>query len=261
MIYIYPIGGLGNMMFHIASIWTLARDNNDELCLVDVPQKIQSLIHDPRYVNNKCNLKHAQKYDFILNRFPQTSNIGFRQVEYPFNYMPLHYMNGIKYVGYYQSEKYFKHRRNEILHLFRPSEEIVEALEKYKNLFGHISLHVRKGPDITSCSNIYIMPTIEYYQQAISLLPTDLKVLIFSDDIEWCEENFIGDRFVFIKEIDYISIYLMSMMKYQIVGNSTFSWWGAWLSDAEKIIAPKSWFVPGCGVLDVDLVPENWIRI
>ncbi len=53
----------------------------------------------------------------------------------------------------------------------------------------------------------------------------------------------------------------MSKMKYQIVANSTFSWWGAWLSDAEKIIAPKSWFVKGCGVLDIDLLPENWIKI
>jgi len=262
MIYVYPIGGLGNIFFHIASLWAFAKDNNDELGLLNIPGKISSLVHDPRYVHNECSLKHAQEYDFIFNRFPQI-NDGRRipSLSYPFTYTPLKYVEGHQYLGYYQSEKYFKHRRDEIIDLFRPTDEINNKVNEYSELFGHISLHVRRGPDISSSSNIYVLPTIEYYENAIEELPPDLKILIFTDNMGWCKENFVGDRFVFIKEIDYISLYLMTKMKYHIVANSTFSWWGAWLSDAEKIFSPKIWFVPGCGVVDVDLIPENWIKI
>ena len=261
MIYIYPIGGLGNIFFHIASIWALAKDNNDELCLLDIDKKITALINDPRYYYNECNLRHAQKYDYIFNRFPQAKGYNLKSIEYPFTYTPLKYQKDYQYVGYYQSEKYFKHRRSEILELFKPSDEINIELNKYSDLFDNISLHVRRGPDILSCGNIYIMPTMEYYDNALSYLPQDLKILIFSDNMEWCKKNFIGDRFVFIKEIDYISIYLMSKMKYHIIANSTFSWWGAWMSKAEKVYAPKLWFTDSSGIKDMDLVPENWIRI
>jgi hypothetical protein len=103
---------------------------------------------------------------------------------------------------------------------------------------------------------------MEYYNQAISLLPKDLKILIFSDDIPWCKENFIGDRFVFIDKIDYISLYIMCKMKHHIIANSTFSWWGAWISEySDKIvIAPKRWL--GDPQYDTkDLLPDNWIKL
>jgi hypothetical protein len=261
MIYVYPIGGLGNMMFHIASIWSLAKDNNDELGLLNIPQKIASLVNDPRYYHNECNLRHAQKYEYIFNRFPQINGRNFPTFSYPFTYTPLKYQKEYQYMGYYQSEKYFKHRRNEILELFKPTDEINIGVMKYSDLFDNISLHVRRGPEIVSCTDVYTLPTMEYYNNALSCLPQDLKILIFSDNMKWCKENFIGNRFVFIKEIDYISIYLMSKMKYHIVANSTFSWWGAWMSNAEKIFSPRSWFVNGSGVSDVDLIPENWIKI
>ena len=255
MIYIYPIGGLGNMFFHIASIWTLAKDNDDELCLLNTNKKICDLINDHR-----CNLKHAEKYEYIFNRFTQLNADTNSILEYPFQYVPLQYKSGHKYVGYFQCEKYFKHRRSEILKLFGPEEEFNVKINKYQNLFGNISVHVRRGDYVNAIVNV--TQPIEYYLNALAQLPNDLRVLIFSDDLKWCKENFIGKRFVFIDEIDYIAIYLMSKMKHHVIANSSFSWWSAWMSEYEDkiIITPKMWFGNNT-VYDGDLVPENWIRI
>ena len=229
MIYIYPIGGLGNMFFHIASIWALAKDNNDELCLLNIDEKIISLINDKR----ESDLSHALIYKYLFNQFPNVNKVVENKIEYPFEYIPLEYKKEYQYVGYFQHEEYFKHRRNEILELFRPADEFKTKINKYSHLFGNISLHVRRHMYV----DLKITLKRKYYDNAILALPKDMKILIFSDDISWCKENFIGDRFVFIDEMDYITIYIISKMKYHIISNSTFSWWGAWLSEYnDKVI-------------------------
>jgi hypothetical protein len=258
MIYIHPIGGLGNMFFHISSIWTLAKDNNDELGLLDIDKKIQDLINDKR-----GDLKHAQIFKYLFNRFPNKNGNVSNSITYPFKYTALEYKNEFQYVGYFQSEKYFKHRRNEILELLKPGNEFISEIDKYNNLFGNISLHVRRNDYVKLYPEVHPPQTIEYYENALSELPKNLLVVIFSDDLEWCKENFIGDRYVFIDEKDYISIYLMSKMKYHIIANSSFSWWGAWLSEYnnKEVIAPKIWFGEKMSGEDVDLIPKEWNRI
>jgi len=258
MIYIYPIGGLGNMFFHIASIWTLAKDNDDELSLLNIDRKIRELDNATNITTTWSKTKHSEHYRFFLNRFP-IANGNAPNIALPFQYIPIQYKNGHQYSGYFQSEKYFKHRRDEILYLFRPDDSHHDDINKYSYLFGQISLHVRRSWIGLNLSNIHTVQSMDYYDNAISMLPPDLKIVIFSDDIEWCRQNFIGDRFEFIDDIDYISMYLMSKMKYNIIANSTLSWWGAWLGDAEKIIAPKLWF--GNNMPDDDIVPDNWLRI
>ncbi len=255
MIYIHPIGGLGNMFFHIASIWSLAKDNGDELCLLNIDTKINNLINDSR-----CDLIHAAKYEYFFNRFVQKNTNPSYSIQYPFNYVPLIYYDECEYFGYFQSEKYFKHRREEVLKLFRPADEFVGEINKYQHLFGNISLHVRRGDYVNS--RVHPALTMKYYEEALSHLPDNMRVLIFSDDLNWCKENFIGERYIFISEIDYISLYLMSKMKHHIIANSSFSWWGAWMSEHEDktIISPKKWFGENTEY-DGDLIPDNWIKI
>jgi hypothetical protein len=257
MIYIYPIGGIGNMFFHIASIWALAKDNGDELCLLNTDKKIVDLINDVR-----CDIKHAAKYEYIFNRFSVKNDYIDNKLQYPFYYVPLIYKTEYEYLGYFQCEKYFKHRRAEILELFKPANEFNAEINKYSELFGNISLHVRRGDYLNVSSRVHPTLLMKYYKKSLSYLPKNLKVLIFSDDLKWCKENFIGERFVFINEIDYISIYLISKMKHHIIANSSFSWWGAWMSEYQKkiIIAPKIWFGKN-SEYDGDLIPNNWIRI
>jgi hypothetical protein len=256
MIYINPIGGLGNMFFHIAAIYSLAKDNNDELSLLNISSKIQNLIADTR-----CKLTHAAEYQYLFDRFKQYNGHVGKRHHHPFRYSPIPYNNGCEYFGYYQCEEYFKHRRNEILNLFGPSQDVELRAEKYEHLFNNISLHVRRG-DYLKAAMIHTVQDISYYNKALAILPSNMKVIVFSDDLEWCQQNFIGDRFVFIDEIDYVSIYLMSKMNHHIIGNSSFSWWGAWLSTHENkvVIAPKNWF--GEGFEDAtDIIPKNWIKL
>lgn len=249
MIYNYPVGGLGNILFQIASIWALAKDNNDELCVLNVNKIIEDLKN-----NNRGNLT------YLFNRFPNITGHVNNVINHPFEYVPIEYKKEHEYVGYFQCEKYFKHRRSEILELFKPADEFNVQINKYQHLFNNISLHVRHG-DYYGHPEIHLIQIIEYYENATSLLPKDLKILIFSDDLNWCIQNFIGERFVFINEIDYIAIYLMSKMKHHIIANSSFSWWGAWMSECNDsvVIAPKKWF--GTNIPYGDIVPENWIKI
>jgi hypothetical protein len=91
----------------------------------------------------------------------------------------------------------------------------------------------------------------------------DKEYLVFSDDMEWCKSFFKG-KFDFINDEDYNELYLMSLCRDNIIGNSTFSWWGAYLNENlfKTVIAPKTWFGPGYSHWDTsDLIPENWIKL
>ena len=101
---------------------------------------------------------------------------------------------------------------------------------------------------------------MQYYKEALDSLP-DKPVKIFSDDHEWCAKNFKGDRF-HISTGNFIEDFeLMSKCCYNIIANSSFSWWAAWLSDSKKVISPASWFGPlGPGSAE-DIIPHNWIKI
>jgi hypothetical protein len=275
MIYINPTGGLGNALFQIATIHTLALKNNDSVCLLNIKKFINDLNMDIR-----VGTKHAEKYRYILDRFQQFDfaptewksdqkfSIPFEHNSFlktfsPFQYEKLIYKPNYEYVGYFQSEKYFIDNRHEILKIFTPTDEVNNNVNNYSEFFNCIGLHVRRGDYVNEHMGRYIYLDMNYYNNALLYLPKDLPVLIFSDDLEWCKENFIGDRFVFIDELDYIALYIMSKMKYFIIANSSFSWWGAWLSNAETILAPKEWFSNTVKhkPYEYNIVPDNWIKI
>jgi len=261
MIYIYPVGGLGNMFFHIASIYTLAKDNGDDICLLNIDEKIKELDAATNITDTWSDTKHSVKYRYFLDRFPQKVGDVPQKITHPFQYVPITYRPETRYFGYFQTEKYFKHRRNEILELFKPDDSFQEKINEYSDLFNSISLHVRRSWVNLKLNHIHLVHTMDYYERALALLPKELRVLVFSDDLEWCKENFIGDRFIFIDEIDYISIYLMGKMDYHIISSSTFSWWGAWLSDSKKVISPVRLYGTGRNIPEGDVIPENWIKI
>lgn len=274
MIYINPRGGFGNSLFQLAAMYVIATENNDEFCILNHKKHINDLTNDVRL---KC--KHAFKYDFIFDKFKQ---LDFAPVEWeenqeyskefdnnfsryylPFEYTVPQYLSEHEYIGYFQCEKYFMHRRAEILELFKPTDEIINEVNKYKYLFNSIGLHVRRGDYVKQHQGRYIYLDLDYYNKGLSMFPENIPVLVFSDDLDWCRENFTDERFIFINELDYISLYLISKMKYFIIANSSFSWWGAWLGEAEKVIAPKEWF--GNDVVhkqhEYDIIPNKWIKI
>ena len=76
------------------------------------------------------------------------------------------------------------------------------------------------------------------------------------------QEMFASDRFNVSETYDnLVDMCLMTMCSFHVVANSSFSWWGAWLADSAKVIAPKIWFGPQANLDDSDLVPEYWERI
>lgn len=247
------IGGLGNKMFQIATTYSLSLDNNDH-CVFEFSEQSNAHQHITTYLDNifrninfgysGCNLVHQEPH---------------------FHYYKIPYINNLKLLGYFQSEKYFSHNRKDILKLFSMDDTNKSyIMNKYGYLFKNetCSLHIRRG-DYMTLPNHHPLCDISYYYEAMLNMSPDTTYLIFSNDIMWCKSNFVGDNFVFIDESDYIDMWLMSLCNHNIIANSSFSWWGAWLNQNpnKKVIAPKKWFGPAINHDTKDLIPEKWLTI
>ena len=106
-----------------------------------------------------------------------------------------------------------------------------------------ISLHIRRGDYVTNPH--HPLQNLNYYSSALNNFDSNLNVIIFSDDSQWVKNQdfFESDRFLVSDGGDtYIDLCLMTLCKYHIIANSSYSWWGAWLSKSEKVISPKNWF-------------------
>ena len=124
-----------------------------------------------------------------------------------------------------------------------------------------ISLHVRRTDHLIKPTFHPVLP-ISYYEEALSKLPKDIPVFVFTDDPTWAfgHEFFASNRF-FISESDNIhDMCLMSMCNYNIIANSTFSWWGAWLAGHNKVIGPKLWFGSD-GEDPTDIYKQEWVYL
>ena len=181
--------------------------------------------------------------------------------------------------GFWQSENYFKDVREEILQDFQLKASLKNEnalISKKMSEVVSVSLHIRRvhGVELPGQHHHKIHGGLDfaYYQKAINIIADqhpNLELFVFSDDIEWAKENF-KSRFPveFMSQNDdahnYLDLVLMSHCKHQIIANSTFSWWAAWLNqNPEKIvIAPKMWFVDQeMNAQTQDLIPSDWLRI
>ena len=213
-----------------------------------------------------------------LLRRPQLKNLRYKSyiVEPQF-----HYWNGINELkdniyldGYWQSEKYFHEYSDKIradftfkLPFLAQNSEIAQLVSQA----NAISLHVRRGdyannPKTTAMHGLC---SIEYYRAAIGYIAERVQqphFFIFSDDIAWVKNNLrIDFPHQYINHNHGLESYndmrLMSLCEHNIIANSSFSWWGAWLNqNAEKIVvAPKKWFASQKDARD--LLPQSWVRL
>jgi hypothetical protein len=255
------MGGLGNQMFQVAAIEALSQRQESPVDFI-----VSSLDHHLSMQGNavltyrdnifrKINLVETPlQFEGVYNR-PY------------FSYEELPYVENIIYEGYFQSEKYFIDFSDHIRDLYSPTLEIKNSIMKK---YSHIdfpsatSLHIRRG-DYVNLPDNHPVCSLQYYESALSKLSELRQVLIFSDDSDWCKDNFAeGHDFYFIEnEKDYIDLYMMSLCKNNIIANSSFSWWAAWLNEHlnKQIIAPSVWFGPSDPQDTQDLVPEEWDRI
>lgn len=175
---------------------------------------------------------------------------------------------------YFQTEKYFidfvDEIRKDFEFIIKPSKKNKEIIKKINNSYS-VSLHIRRWDYITNsnANNFHWTCDLKYYKEAINIINDKIKnpiFFLFSDDIEWVKENLkLNNEAYYIDwnnaDTNYEDMRLMSLCKHNIIANSSFSWWGAWLNkNKEKIvIAPKKWFNKNINYSDV--VPNNWLKI
>jgi hypothetical protein len=250
-------GGLGNTMFQIATGYSKSLDENSDF-IVDVTELFNT--HHPisKYLNT------------IFQRIKFSSEkIQYNVYSVPFfHYCELPNFGGdIKLHGYFQSEKYFKKNREKVLEIFECDDKVKQKLIiKYEDILKNktCSIHIRRG-DYLHLNNNHPVLSLDYYEESYNIIGEDSTYLIFSDDIEFCKTNFgfIKNK-IFIEDLeDYEEIYLMSFCDNNIIANSSFSWWGAWLNKKKNIvISPRKWFGPAySSYITDDLYSENWIII
>lgn len=195
--------------------------------------------------------------------------------QYGNEYILLKDIAGLVYLdGYFQSEKYFRHLKKELFidFMFPKLTEVNETFRKQIiQTPNAVSIHIRRGDYLKSqvIADVHGLLPLGYYEQAINLLRSkhpDIKLFVFSDDIAWCKIHLETDEqsIVFVSGNEgansWQDMALMSMCRHHIVANSSFSWWGAWLSvNKGDVFAPSKWFNPANVIFNIhDFIPDNW---
>lgn len=288
-------GGLGNQMFQYSLGMVLSKLNKSELYLdlslynnqnkVDTPRNYELNIFS-NTVSNKAPSK-------ILSRFTQSHKLKFflnhyfklnlslypknwiREDSHRFQQEILRLKGDYLLDGYWQTEKYFKKYRKQILKDFtfpkktsKKNKLIINQIKKKNS----ISVHVRRGDYVTNekTNKYHGVCSVDYYKEAINIINKQIKnpwFVVFSNDLNWCKKHLtVPKNSLFIshntKKNSFEDMRLMSLCKHNIIANSSFSWWGAWLNrnNDKIIIAPKKWF-RGIKISEVDIIPSNWKTI
>ena len=290
MILVELTGGIGNQMFQYAAAKSLALHHEEELKLVSsygaskhMPEGLQQRQFDLHHFSLPDSLATAEEissFSFIstLEKLAEKAQPNHKRKIYrePFFHYDENFYKARSNVflkGLWQSEKYFHQFKDDIRGLFRFKKDLIRSFEELTDKIGQqqsVSLHIRRGDYLAKISLqvLGLMP-IEYYNRGIDYISSKTPepvFYVFSDDINWAKENLRIENAVFvsanISKNHVEDLYLMSQCKHNIIANSSFSWWGAWLnSNVEKIvIAPNQWF--NAGPKDTqDLIPENWIKL
>jgi hypothetical protein len=288
MIIVKIIGGLGNQMFQYAAGRSLAERLQTQLKMDIFSFQNYKL---RTYSLSAFNISEsfAGKKDIQCLKRPRNPIKNFftsvhcfvsgnpmlmykREPHFHFDPSFLEWGDNAYLDGYWQSEKYFKNIKDIIRQEFtlkkKPDAINIQMAEKMKESDG-VSIHIRRGDYIVNpvTFNHHGVCPLEYYHLAIDrmmkIIP-DPHFYIFSDDPLWVKQNLIVNyphTYVTYNQNfqDYLDLWLMSKCKHHIIANSSFSWWGAWLSDKPDkiVIVPKKWVrTPG---LDTrDLIPGSW---
>ena len=232
------MGRLGNQMFEYATLRGIAANKKYDWCIP--PFNIKGI--ENYSLDRAFTLPSVQERNLMILDNGHAPVVGERYFHFDkelFDLCPDH----ISLNGFFQTEKYFKDIRNEIRKDFEFKDEIKQPCSQMiSNVENPVALHIRRTDYITNPNHTCL--SMEYYKKALSYFDS-ASVLIFSDDPVWCKEHelFEDDRFMVSEGNDqYIDMCLMSLCDGHIIANSSFSWWGAWLSKSRKIIAPSGWF-------------------
>ena len=269
-------GGLGNQLFQYAAARNIAIEKKVPFLLFNLSEYREesfgrkfSLINyniKGKVLRNDFGKKLFRphtKLNNILNAFFLHEHIK----EYGF---VLHNLTGkIKLLasldGYWQSDFYFKSIRKQLLNELQPISH--PTLPIWHSNSNTVAIHVRRTDYLYETRYGFLGQ--DYYCDAISYFKNKIQeplFILFSDDMPWCKEHFKENNIVYVEdkswEPDHLQLFLMSTCKHQIIANSSFSWWGAWLNmNAEKIVVRPITPFNDASLLYKSHYPEEWVAI
>lgn len=293
MIIVKLLGGLGNQMFQYAAAKALSLSlkepirqdlrglyagedirKNFELDIFGIaPDQAERSEYFKFERKTIFGLKAANALYLKFNPHVTIKDHNFTYVE---NFFALAKTN--TYLrGLFQSDKYFAHVRPAILETFSFEEPLDEVNQSYADAITSsesVAIHIRRGEfaNDQKFNKLIGSCDLAYYQRAIDALvegieqKDKLHFFVFSDDLAWAEENlkldypatFVGGN---AGKNSYRDMQLMSLCKHNIIANSTFSWWSAWLNSnpGKIVVTPEKWFA-GWEYDTKDLIPETWLK-
>lgn len=271
MIRFIPSGGLGNQMFQYAAARALSLKLSTslsadlykiykksratfrpyQLSVFDLRLETYTSLVDKIVIkgfdflkSNKLGIHLLKKKGYFTDKDSQTYDEAFHSLS-----------DGTILFGYFQNEQYFSTYQDIIRKDFTFSSRLdnqnLQVLQAMQNE-NSVSIHIRRGDYKNNQTNLFVQPT-EYYAEAMRWMEAKLNdpiYFIFSDEIDWAKEHLPipKNKSTFIDwnigENAYLDMQLMSNCKHNIIANSSFSWWGAWLNpNTEKIVvAPSKWY-------------------
>ncbi len=254
------MGQFGNQLFQIATAYAYSLDHEIPLVIPELAYKTQ--------FNAKYNAERLFLHKIAHQALPAPA---MTWTEPSYHYSPIPASDQIRLKGYFQCDKYFKHRRAELLEFFAPPPELQEQILKEHPYLTSDALFVAvqirdyraEYPDGAH------HPTFgrSFYQEAVRHFPKDAIFVVTSNNMPFAKHcmNGLSDFLIFLDSGDYIKdFYTICLCKSFIISNSSFGWWASWLSQSEnkKIIIPHLWFGPPYpDLMWQDMIPEAAIAI
>ena len=284
MIYIRIRGGLGNQLFQYSAARSLADYLGVPLGLdvreFDTNSPYQMSLN---YFNIRANLnppdlikhKKKNKFGYIFEKIIGNHKKIYKEPFLMFDKNLFSKVDGSYLKGYFQTEKYFINNKKNIvkdLSLINKPDISNGSILKEIQQTNSISLHIRRGDYISNptYSSTHGVCDLSYYYKAVDYfikrLGQDIKVFAFSDDPDWVCENLklpVNIKFINNNSFNYSheDLRLMFNCKHNIIANSSFSWWGAWLNQNSNkiVISPKKWYADK-KMHNPDIVPDKWLK-
>ncbi len=251
MIYVVFSDRLGNNLFQMAAALSLSKK-----IIICVP------IHEEYLATLKYSSTFFKGFE-ILDYIPAGIPV-YEEPFYHYDKIPYADDSDIVIKGYFQSYRYFD--RALVLNQYSIDDNTRTFIEKkYPEILkgGYTSIHVRRGDYLKM---LYKHPFcgLKYYKKAIDLIGENENFIIVSDDITWCKNNIKLKNLIFAENTSpIIDLYIQSYCENNVLSNSSFSWWGAYLNKHinKKVIVPSLWFGYKANFSTKDLLPSDYIVI
>jgi len=249
---------LGNNLFQVATASALAWDNNAVATFPDLLVGKDNPSSSYNHIFFRCNTYSPKK-------------ISGNWQEPGFDYHPIPFKPNIQISGYFQSERYFRHHRKRLLELFAPHPDDLSYMQtEYQWLMDHpntVGVQIRYYYYDDPTGVVHIQYGKDYLEKAMRHFPETALFVVSSNNLDFARENmpkWAKNVFYIEREPHFIDFFLLSFCKHNIITNSSFGWWGAWLNQNPNkiIVAPRLWVNPAAKDLPThDLFPKSWIKV